>query len=317
MPTITQLEYILAVAKLKHFGKASEHCHVSQPSLSMQIQKAEDELGVQIFDRNKKPVALTNKGEIIVSQAQKMLQEYQRLLQVSHIESSEVKGDLHLAVIPTLSSSLIPLFAKTFSEQYPKVDIFIHEMTTERIIEAIKTDEIDAGLLATPIPGTHLDTTVLFYEGFSVYCAKNHPLLKKKKLKVKDIVEHNDLWILSDGHCFKNQVLNFCAIDSELEVLPNLHFQSGSLETLKKLVDTSLGYTFLPQLNIITLSAIDQKRVRDFLPPTPTREISLVNRPGHWKKDIINALRKVIDEEIPEEINREPSKQFNVIEVEA
>jgi len=315
MPTITQLEYVLAVAKLKHFGKASEHCHVSQPSLSMQIQKAEDELGLQIFDRNKKPIAMTEKGQVVVEQTQKMIQEYQKLLQLSQKENAELKGDFNLAVIPTLSSSLIPLFAKKFSINYPKVQLYINELTTERILEALKTDEIDGALLATPLPDQNLDQTVLFYESFSVYCSKDHPLLNKKKLKVKDLVEHNDLWILSDGHCFKNQVLNFCSIDSELEVLPNIHFQSGSLETLKRLVESASGYTFLPQLNIIDLNSSEKKRVRDFYPPSPSREISIVCRPGHWKKDIINALSQVIQDRLPDLLLKTKTSQFDIIEI--
>lgn len=315
MPTITQLEYIIAVAQYKHFGKASQHCNVSQPSLSMQIQKAEEELGILIFDRNKKPIEITKKGEIVLQQAQKMIFEYKKLLQVSRQETEVIKGDFHLAVIPTLSSSVIPLFVKSFSKNYPEVQLFISEMTTSQIIDAIKLDEIDVGLLATPVNEPTFVKKVLFYEGFSVYCSSDHPLLKKKTLNIKDLLDHHDLWILSDGHCFKNQVLNFCGFGTQLEVFPNIHFQSGSLETLKRLVEESKGYTFLPQLNIDQLSAHEKKKIRQFKSSVPSREVSLVYHQSHWKKDIIDALHQEILKNSPDSVKKNKPDQLNIIEI--
>ena len=187
MPSLTQLEYILAVAKTGHFGKASEHCHVSQPSLSIQIQKAEEELEIQIFNRNKKPVIPTQKGKVIIEQAQRTIGEYKKLLSLSRYETREVKGSFRLAVIPTLSSSVIPLFLKEFSRKYPKVELFINELTTEHIIQSLNMDEIDAGILATPLGEKNLGKKVLFFEAFSVYCSKDHPLLEKNLLKTDDL----------------------------------------------------------------------------------------------------------------------------------
>ena len=313
MPTLTQLEYILTVAKTGHFGKASECCHVSQPSLSIQIQKAEEELGIQIFNRNKKPVVPTQKGKVVIEQAQKTIGEYKKLLSVSRSETREVKGSFRLAVIPTLSSSVIPVFLKKFSEQYPKVDLFINELTTENIVRSLNMEEIDAGILTTPLGEKNIGKKVLFFEAFSVYCSKNHPLLEKSFLKVNDLKKHRDLWILSDGHCFKNQVLNFCNVNSALEIFKNVHFQSGSLETLKTLVERVHGYTFLPQLNIDSLNADEKKQIRCFKPLAPSREVSLVFLRSHWKKDIIQSLKKVIQSQLPPSVKKVRESGFKVV----
>jgi LysR family transcriptional regulator, hydrogen peroxide-inducible genes activator len=315
MPTITQIEYILAVAQLKHFGKAALHCHVSQPSLSMQIHKAEEDLGIIIFDRNTKPISLTAKGSIVIDQSLKLLAEYKNLLRISRQETTEVKGDFYLGVIPTLSSSLIPIFVKNFSLKFPKVQLYINELTTENLISSIKLGEIDAGILATPIEEPNLEKKVLFYEEFSVYCSANHPLLKKKKLKVEDLENYQDLWILSDGHCFKNQVLNFCGMEKKLNVLSNIHFQSGSLETLKLLVENADGFTFLPKLNIDLLSPKEKSRIRHFVNPVPSREVSIVSMKSHWKSDVLNSLAQELLNELPLEIPRTFKKQMNVIDI--
>ncbi len=315
MPSLTQLEYILTVAKTGHFGKASEHCHVSQPSLSIQIQKAEEELEIQIFDRNKKPIVLTQKGKVVIEQAQKIIGEYKQLLSLSRLETRELKGSFRLAVIPTLSSSVIPLFLKEFSKKYPKVELFINELTTENIIRALNMDEIDAGILATPLGEKNLEKKILFFEAFNVYCSKNHPLLEKNFLKVSDLRKHKDLWILSDGHCFKNQVLNFCNMNSALETFKNVHFQSGSLETLKALVEKVHGYTFLPQLNIDRLSASEKKQTRHFKPLAPSREVSIVFLRSHWKKDIIQSLKKVVQGQLPASVKKIKESGFKVIRI--
>lgn len=315
MPTITQLQYILSVSKYKHFGRASEACHVSQPSLSAQIQKAEDELGLQIFDRNQKPIAVTAKGQKVIGQTQKMLAEYDRLLEVSRFETEEVRGEFKLGVIPTMSSSIIPLFVKSFSANYPMVDLYIEELTTENIVQSLKNSEIDAGILATPLSETNIEKRVLFNEGFAVYCSEDHPLLDKYELTVSDLLEHNDLWILSDGHCFKNQVLNFCGMGDSLEVLSNIHFQSGNLETLKRLVEKAHGYTFLPQLNLDHLSSSEKARVRRFRPPVPSREISIVSRLSHWKRDIIDALEEEIKKNFPTQLNEGNQMSYQIIDI--
>ena len=315
MPTITQLEYILSVAKTGHFGKASEHCHVSQPSLSIQIQKVEEELGFAIFDRHKKPIVPTPKGQVILKQARKMMIEYKQLLTLSRQEIGEIRGSFRLAVIPTLSSSVIPLFVETFSKKYPKVDLFINELTTENTIQSLNMDEMDAGILATPLGEKNLGKKILFFEGFSVYCSENHPLLEKDFLKTEDLLDHRDLWILSDGHCFKNQVVNLCGMDPKLEVFKNVHFQSGSMETLKNLVEKSKGYTFLPQLHINSLNTREKKQIRHFLPPIPSREVSLVFLRSHWKKDIIQCLKQTIQSQLLPSVKKTKDLDFEIIQI--
>jgi LysR family transcriptional regulator, hydrogen peroxide-inducible genes activator len=207
--TITQLEYILAVEKFKHFGKAARACSVSQPTLSMQLQKAEEELDIIIFDRSKNPILTTDEGMKIVNQARLVLREYKKIYSIIDAAKEDIRGDFRLGVIPTLAPYVIPLFAGAFVKKYPQVNLRIEEFKTDEMIELINSDELDAGLLVTPLVGENLIERVLFHEPFSVFASKNHELLKKMKIKDRDLMS-DDVWLLNEGHCLRQQVLNLC-----------------------------------------------------------------------------------------------------------
>ena len=294
MASLSQLEYALAVQKYGHFSKAAKECHITQPSLSMQIQKLEEELDLIIFDRGKKPVKVTSRGKKVLTQARVILREFEKLKTFSHVDDGQPQGRLNLAVIPTLSPYIIPLFINEFSKKYPLVELYIEEYQTEEILELLDTDKIDAGLLVTPLKDHRFIERTLFYEPFYLYLSKDHPLLKKKIVKQSEL-ESDDIWLLDEGHCFRNQTLSVCnrkGIDSKT-VLENIHFQSGSLETLKNLVRRKRGYTLLPELATQGLSSSEKKNlIRSFAPPTPSREVSLVHSRAFYKEQILDALEE-------------------------
>ncbi|MGK0366924.1 MAG: LysR family hydrogen peroxide-inducible transcriptional activator [Thermoproteota archaeon] len=314
MPTLTQLEYIMAVDKEKHFGRAAKHCHVSQPSLSAQVQKVEQELDIIIFDRSKKPVMVTEKGEKIINQARVIINEHKKLFDISKF-GQEISGNFHLGVIPTLSSYIIPLFIESFSKKYPKVNLTISEYKTEDIIKKLEDDSLDGGLLITPLKNNQIIERSLFFEPFYAFVSKDHPLQKKSSLKEKDLTE-NSIWLLNEGHCFRNQVLNLCGIPNQNKVLNNVNFESGNLETLKNLIRKGNGYTLLPHLATLNLSIKEQNNnIIPFQKPIPTREVSLVHSRSFLKEEIINALTEEIIDQIPEGIRSLKSKNLNIVDI--
>jgi len=316
MPTITQLEYLVAVDKEKHFGKAALLCHVSQPSLSAQIQKLEDELDTIVFDRSKKPILCTEIGKQIIAQAKVILKEHKKLIDLASEVGHEAKGEFNLAVIPTLSPYLIPLFIGEFSKKYPKVALKISETKTEDIIQLLIKDEIDAGLLVTPLHDDRLIERHLFFEPFYAYIAVDHPLNKKKSLAESDL-ENKSLWLLEEGHCFRNQVLKVCSLNNKKPVLPNVEFTSGNLETLKNLIRKNSGYTLLPELALAGLTDQDiQNHIRTFKNPVPTREVSLVYSRSFLKETIIEALEQSIIQNLPKRIKSLKKSDLDIIEIE-
>ena len=314
MPTITQLEYIIAVEEEKHFGRAAQRCHVSQPSLSTQIQKVEEELDLVIFDRSRKPVMVTEEGRSIVEQAKATLREHRKIFSLAQGSSVEPKGDFHLAIIPTLSPYLIPLFLQGFSEKFPDVSLKISELQTETIVKELKEDRLDAAILVTPLKDEHIIERHLFYEPFYAYISDKHHLLEKRELTHEDLLDQ-DLWLLEEGHCFRDQMLKVCSLKQN-RVLNNVEFASGSLETLRKLVKTSCGYTLLPELAVEDLGKRErEKHLRPFKNPVPTREVSLVHSRSFLKERIITALESEIMADLPEKIRSLKRGDINVVEL--
>ena len=315
MISITQLQYIVAVDREKHFGKAAESCHVAQPSLSMQIQKLEDELGVVIFDRSKKPIIPTQTGLEVIQQAKRVLREHKKLEEVANLGISEPRGDFHLGVIPTLSPYLIPLFIGEFSKRYPKVNLKINEYQTSEIIKRLMDDQLDAGLLVTPLEDDRLIERHLFFEPFYAYVAESHPLSKRKILTEEDM-DDNNLWLLEEGHCFRDQVLKVCALDRRNAALGNVEFAGGNLETLKNLVKRNSGYTLLPELALCELSKTEIKNhIRKFRKPVPTREVSLVHSRSFLKEKVINAMEDLILKSLPRNIRSLKKSDIDVVEI--
>jgi LysR family hydrogen peroxide-inducible transcriptional activator len=315
MPTLSQLEYIIAVDKFRHFGRASKACHVSQPSLSMQLMKAEEELGVVIFDRSKKPILPTERGLAVIEQARVVLREAERLKHISQQERGELRGDFRLGVIPTLAPYLIPLFLDAWANAYPKVKLKIDEMKTTDIVEHLYDDRIDAGLLVTPLHEPSLHERLLFHEPFYLYVSDQHPLYRRERIRDTDL-DGSDIWLLEEGHCFRTQILKVCSLRSKHRVYRNIEFESGNLETLKQLVNHNQGYTLLPHFCVALIHDPQEKRrVKPFYPPTPTRAVSLVHRRSQLKEDIVTALEKSIRESLPESVSALPPKKIEVVDI--
>lgn len=298
MPSLTQFEYLLAVDELKSFSRAAKKCNVSQPSLSSQVQKAEDELGMIIFDRSKKPIITTEKGKRVISQARNVIREYRKVLDITN-DKDTLFGDFNLAVIPSLAPYVVPLFVKSFSKKYPEVKLSISEYKTDTIIEALYDDRIDAGLLVTPLQDDKIIERSLFYERFYVYASKNHELAGKHRIDDSDL-DSCSVWLLEEGHCFRDQVIKVCSMGRRKNVLNNIRFASGSLETLVNLIRQGDGYTLLPELATLNLPEHEkEEHLREFFAPVPTREVSLVHSRSFLKQDIIEALQAEIIMNLP------------------
>lgn len=312
--SITQLEYIWAVYKHGHFAKAAEACSVTQPTLSMQVQKLEDDLGVIIFDRSKKPILLTDVGKKIIEQIQTVLFEAKKIESIiSQSESMTVQGELIVGVIPTIAPYLLPLMLPVLEKSYPELKLKIMELQTSRIIEQLSNDEIDVGILATPLNLPKVIEIPLYYEPFLVLSNKDNALSKMKKVKYSNLTSE-DVWLLEEGHCLRNQVLDICSLKPNKLIKRNFQFESGSLETLKRLVNSYGGYTLIPQLASEEIGLNTQ--VTAFERPIPSREVGLVYQRAHYKETLIETLSEAILKSIPEEISRIRQKDLDVIGIE-
>jgi LysR family transcriptional regulator, hydrogen peroxide-inducible genes activator len=310
---LQQLEYILAVDTHKHFSAAANKCHVTQPTLSMMIQKLEDELGVKIFDRTKQPVQTTIIGQAIIEQARMILGEVANLKNTVAQQKGTLTGELRIGIIPTVAPYLLPLFLTGFLKRHPGLKLKISELTTDQIIEKLSTQVIDAGILATPLKIPSIKELPLFYEQFVVYASQNQKLMEKKYLLADDI-DVNQLWLLEEGHCLRSQVVNLCELKRKESLLQNLDYEAGSIETLKKMVDMNSGITILPELALRDLSKKQLKNIRYFKSPAPVREVSIVTYRYFVKSHLIDALKKEILSAIPTEMLLQGKREVASIE---
>lgn len=291
--TITQLKYTLAVAEHKNFTIAAEHCFVTQPTLSMQIQKLEDELDVKVFNRSKKPIQLTPIGEKIIEQAKVIVDESNRIIDIVHQQKGYVGGEFKLGIIPTVMPTLLPMFLKVFNRNYPKVKLLIEELTTEEIVRKLMDGHLDAALAATPLENEAIKERVLYYEPFVGLVPKEHRLFDKTKISTNDL-EVDDILLLEDGHCFKDSVLNLCRAYRK-NTDEQFHLESGSIDTLVKLSKDGLGMTLLPYLHTLDLTESDKTHLREFETPPPAREVSLIYHKSQLKIQLVEALKSTID----------------------
>ncbi|MEZ4875350.1 MAG: LysR substrate-binding domain-containing protein [Flavobacteriaceae bacterium] len=290
--TITQLKYVLAVAEHQNFTKAAEKTFVTQPTLSMQIQKLEEELDILIFDRSKKPIELTSVGRKIVNQAKNIVNESERMQDVVDQEKGFIGGEFRIGIIPTVMPTLLPMFLKTFTSKYPKVHLKIEELSTEEIIHKLLEGHLDAAIAATPLQQEKIKERVLYYEPFVGYIPESHRLFEKKKILSTDL-DLDDILLLEDGHCFRDGVINLCRA-SKMAKNDAFQLESGSFETLIKLSHEGLGMTLLPYLHTLDLSEKQQKHLRYFEEPSPAREVSIIYPKSELKLQIIDAMYQVI-----------------------
>ncbi len=304
--TLTQLSYIVAVDRYRHFATAAEKSYVTQPTLSMQIHKLEDELGITIFDRSKSPVVPTEIGKKIIKQAQEMLKQAKHIEDLASLTEDELHGTFRIGIIPTVAPYLLPLFLRNFREKYPEVRLVFEEVVTEKLLDLLDQDYLDIGVIATPAERGNIFEEDLYYEPFLGYVSKNHPLAKKDRITIDDL-EGANLWLLNEGHCFRDQTVKLCKKfrkdkleDSKIE------FESGNLETLKQLVEQNFGMTLLPYL---AKNQIDEQcakaHLRFFDDPVPRRKIRVVYGREYLKKNIIEAFKDEILSSIPDELKED------------
>jgi len=306
---IQQLEYIIAVHKFRHFIKASEHCFVTQATLSMMIKKLEEELGVKIFDRTRQPVVPTEIGNKIIAQAKVIMKEHDRMKEVVHEEKGHVSGELKIGIIPTLAPYLLPLFLKSFLKKYPSVKVRVSEMTTANIVRKLEHHDLDVALVSTPLADTSLTEETLFYEPLIVYTGSNDTLLHKKLILAKEIDIHR-LCLLEEGHCLRLQTINLCDLKNEAKTARQMEFETGSIETLKRIVEENNGITVLPMLALKGMSSRQKKNVRYFKPPVPVREIGLVTYRYYLKENLVKKLKEEILSHIPQEMISSSRRQL-------
>jgi len=301
MVSLIQLEYAVAVDTYRHFATAAEKCFVSQPTLSMQLKKMEEELGLILFDRSKQPIIPTVAGVVIIEQARVVLKENKKINLLSKELKDDVSGEMRIGIIPTIAPYLLPLFAGDFKRKYPNIKLIIEEVVTERIEEMLQNDLLDVGILVTPLNNISVYEMPLYYEEMLIYTNEKHKLAKQNIIEVKDIALP-DLWLLSDGHCFRHQVVNLCTLDSTHNDSLPFDFQSGSLETIIKIIDKEGGFTLIPELAGLEIKDTKEDNLRYFSSITPLREVSLVYTRQYAKTKLIELLATDIRSSIPSHI---------------
>ncbi|MFN8348712.1 MAG: hydrogen peroxide-inducible genes activator [Spirosomataceae bacterium] len=299
--TFTQLEYIVALDTYRHFATAAENCCVTQPTLSMQVQKLEEELGVKLFDRSKQPVVPTEIGEAVIRQARVMLREALKTKEMVDEHKGTVAGEMRVGIIPTLAPYLLPLFLENFIQKYPQVKLKIVELTTGNLISKLNKDLIDVGIVVTPLQDERIYEQPLFYEEFVAYVAESEAAYKKDYILSEDI-DSERLWLLEEGHCIRGQILTICELRKQNAHQRNFEYESGSIETLKRMVEHYGGVTILPELSLRDLSPKQRLQIRRFQNPAPVREVSLVTLRHHLKRGPIEAMRAEILYVIPEKM---------------
>ncbi|MCC5913184.1 MAG: LysR family transcriptional regulator [Balneolaceae bacterium] len=301
--TLTQLSYIIAVDKYRHFATAAEKSFVTQPTLSMQIHKLEDELGITIFDRSKSPVIPTEVGERIIEQAKRILKESKQLSDIANFNEKDLRGKFKVGIIPTIAPYLVPLFLRSFVKKYPLVELVFEELLTDEVLDQLGRDQLDAGIIATPTDQSFIYTEELYVEPFVAYLSHGHPLIDKERLTVEDL-DRTNIWLLNEGHCFRDQAVKLCK-ESERVNQSAIEFKSGNLETLKKLVEQNFGMTLLPWTAISEFKGgCDNAVIKEFEDPVPSRKVRLAYGRKHLKQSIIASFKKEICDAIPEKLKK-------------
>lgn len=306
--TLTQIEYIVAVEQNGSFVTAAEKCFVTQPTLSMQIQKLEEELGVKIFDRNHHPIVTTDMGKRILEQSKKVLYERNLINELIDAQKDELIGTLNVGIIPTIAPSIVPETLSSMVKKFSKLDITLTEMNTQTIISKLKDGEIDFGILSTPLYEKSLKEQILYYEPYVIYASKNHKLLSKEILSPEDLDIH-EIWSLGDEHCMRFQIINLCGKQKFVGAQNTFTYNSGSILSLINMVDSNGGYTILPELATKKFPKQMLERIRHFENPLPVREISLVTNKYFTKNKLSIAFTDSLLANIPEEMKAKNKKR--------
>lgn len=299
--TLLQLEYIVVLDTYRNFSDAAKYCGVTQPTLSIQIKKIEDELGVLLFYRDKYPVTPTNIGKMIIAQAHEVLEKVRIIKNLTYKHKNSLEGTIKLGILPTICTSLLPLLMQSFSNKYPGLILDISERKTDQLLDDLHMNKIDMAIMV--YPKKHIYNYVefpLFYERFLVYLSEEHPLLSKSFIHFEDIEKANShTWVLEDGHCFKDQCFHFLNLNNN----QFFHYQVGQIDVLKKMVNSYKNtLTILPELLLESFSGTERLRIRPFSEPQPVRQVSLITQRGYSTTNFIQILQQEIQQLIPKDL---------------
>lgn len=291
------MEYIVAVYRVRHFAKAAEMCGVTQPTLSAMIQKLEKELGVKIFERSSQQVTPTAIGKLVVEQAWKVISRANKIKDIIAEEEQSLSGTFRIGILPTIAPYLLPRFFTKLEKKNPDIDFHILEMKTADIMKALNRGEIDAAIAVRLDELDVYTQTSMFYEQFIAYVAKGDPLFSHKNIKTSDL-NNEFLWLLDEGHCFRDQLVKFCNLKSANE--SKSKYSLGSIETFMRMVESGQGVTFIPELALSQLSDLQKELVRPFALPIPVRDVVLLTTKNFVRHSIAELIIKSVKENVPQ-----------------
>lgn len=298
--TLQQLEYMLAVDRYRHFGKAADACNVTQPTLSAMIAKLEEELNTKLFDRNRQPICPTPVGEKVIAQAKEVLQQADSIQDIVKEEKHSLTGTFRVGILPTIAPYLLPRFFPQLMKKYPGLDIRMREMKTYEIKEALTHGDIDAGILADIEGLEAYSQTTLFYEKYVGYVSREDAIFQKEVIRTSDVANSKDLWLLDEGHCFRDQMVRFCQMKSAQS--SQLAYNLGSMETFMRMVESGKGITFIPELAALQLGDSHRDLVRPFAIPIPTRHLVLITDKHFIRKTLLEMIVQEIQASVPKQM---------------
>ncbi|MFI3314143.1 MAG: LysR substrate-binding domain-containing protein [Rikenellaceae bacterium] len=305
--TLQQLEYIIAVEKHGQFVKAAAGCNVTQSTLSAMIQKLEQELDIVIFDRTNQPIKPTPQGEIVLQRAKIITYNAAQLLESLQSERSREEGEIKIGIIPTVAPYIVPKLIKLVNERFPKINLSITEARTSVLVEKLECAELDTALMATPLDNKELLEVPIYYEEFLAYIAPKEALHSNTEIDSSQLANQN-IWLLKEGHCLRNQVLDICKGESANGTI----YEAGSIDTLVKIVDHNGGCTIIPKLHVDLLNPEQRLNVRPIATQKPNREVSLVVRSDYIRERIINIIADIIKDIVPQEMIDERLKRYSI-----
>jgi LysR family hydrogen peroxide-inducible transcriptional activator len=312
MMNVQQLEYVIAVDNFRHFAKAAEICHVTQPTLSMMIQKLEEELDVKIFDRSKHPIEPTAIGKQIIGQARISLRHFKQIREVIENEQNTVTGSFKLGIIPTIASYLVPVLLNKHSTSYNNIDLILKESTTNELIDELLKGTLDGGVLAGPLNHPGLSEHPVYYEKFYAYVSPLDSTYDEKEIDLEKL-DISRVWLLENEHCLRGQIERLCKLKKHAQSVNPSHtirYESGSIDTLINVVDYNPGITIIPEMHAMGLNEEKQGNLRAFKDLTAVREVSLVISKEYVRKTMLNLILEIIRSSVPKSMQNPELKAY-------
>ncbi|MDR3060854.1 MAG: hydrogen peroxide-inducible genes activator [Dysgonamonadaceae bacterium] len=307
---IQQLEYVIAVDRYRHFGKAAEACCVTQPTLSMMIRKLEEELGVQIFDRSDLPVEPTSIGKCIIEQAKVSLKSLNKIKEMVENERQILTGNFNLGIIPTIAPYLVPELLRRKEIQYKEIALVLKENTTANIISDILQGTLDGGLMAGPLEHPDLVEYPVYYEKFYAYVSPLDRSYTDKEIDL-DAININNVWLLESVHCLRGQIERLCQMKKMVsEGHSPVRYEAGSIDTLINVVDLNSGITIVPEMSAMSLSEERQENLREFKDLTAVREVSLVVSKEYIRQNMLSKILEIVGDSVPKSMKNPDLKKF-------